>query len=217
MLIFAREMGEALNEELVARLMLGFGMKFLGLKRRTGIPAFIGGMVTSCGREEGRRDRIVKLHDPDRVMKFNADWYAMATEFGLFSKDRCFLVSLSPAIDPVFDRAREEAEDWKNPVWWESVWGLVELLNDWDLAGAGAASHVLGSGYSHPDFVMSAVDGSVFIAGTVWQDSIGTVVLPMPYCSPTLRSLARRSIRSRTASEGEDLEAWLARGEECAQ
>ncbi|GAA2915497.1 hypothetical protein GCM10010517_81590 [Streptosporangium fragile] len=206
-----------MNEELVASLMLSFGMKLLGIRRGTGIPAFIAGMVTSCGPKEGRRDRVVKLHDPDRIAKFNADWYAMATEFGLFATDRRFLVSLSPAIDPVFDRAREEAEDWEDPAWWESVWGLVELLSEWDLAGAGAASRVLGSGYGHPGFVMSAVDGSVFVVGTVWQDSIGTAVLPTPYCSPTLRDLARRSMGSRTASENEDLAAWLARGKDCAQ
>ncbi|GII77229.1 hypothetical protein Sru01_22110 [Sphaerisporangium rufum] len=168
-------------------------------------------MVTSCGPEEGRRDRIVKLPDPDRVVKFNADWYEIATEFGLFAADRSFLVALSPAIDPVFDQAREEAHDWEDPVWWQSMWGLVELADDWDLAGQGAASGILGSGYGHPGFSMSAVDGSVFIVGTVWQDSIGTVVLPKPYRSPTLRGLAHRNMGSRTAAEEEDLIAFLNR------
>lgn len=201
-----------MNEELVAGLMMGFGMRFLCLRRGTGIPARMAGMVTSCGPEEGRRDRVVKLDDPHCIEKFNADWYEMSTEFGLFSADRRFLVSLSPAIDPVFDRAREEADDWEDPAWWERVWGLVELSSDWDLAGAGAASGVLGAGYCTPGFAMSAVDGSVFVVGTVWQDSIGTAVLPEPYRSPTLQELARRSLGTRTASENEDLIAFLDRG-----
>ncbi|GAA3417959.1 hypothetical protein [Streptosporangium vulgare] len=212
-----RRIERILNEELVAGLMSSFGMKFLGLRHGTGIPTFVAGRVTSCGQEEGRRDRIVKLDDPNLISKFNSDWHEMATEFGLFSVDRRFLVSLSPAIDPVFDQAREETDDWEAPSWWESVWGLVELLNDWDLAGAGAASRVLGAGYGHPSFAMSAMDGSVFVVGTVWQDSIGTAALPTPYCSPTLRDSARKSLGSRTAAENEDLKAWLARGKECAQ
>ncbi|MEU0477741.1 hypothetical protein ABZ260_00950 [Streptosporangium sp. NPDC006013] len=200
-----------MNEELVARLMSSFGMRFLGLRRGTGIPARIAGMVTSCGPDDGRHDRTVELHDSDRVAKFNADWYEMATEFGLFSTDGRFLVSLSPAVDPVFDQAREEADDWQDPAWWECVWGLVELLSDWDIAGAGAASRVLGSGYGYPGFAMSALDGSVFVVGTQWQDSIGVAVVPTPYRSPTLREMARRNMGTRTASENEDLIAFLGR------
>ncbi|MFF5110015.1 hypothetical protein [Streptosporangium sp. NPDC000509] len=204
-----------MNEKLAARLMLRAGLKLLDIRHRTGIPTFIAGMVTSCGPQEGRCDQVINLDDPDRVAKFNADWYAMATDFGLFSADRRFLVALSPAIDPVFDQAREETDNWEDPAWWESVWGLVELLDDWDLAGAGAASHVLGSGYGYPEFAMSAIDGSVFVAGTVWQDSIGITVLPAPYCSPTLQDSARKSLGSRTVSENEDLAAWIVRGKDC--
>ncbi|MGP3910071.1 hypothetical protein [Nonomuraea sp. 10N515B] len=204
-----------MNEDLIARLMSDFGMRFLGLRRETGIPAFIAGMVTSCGRDEGRCDRTVKLSDPDRIAKFNVDWYEMATELGLLTEDRRFLVSLSPAIDPVFDQAREQATNWEDPMWWESVWGLVELLGDWDFAGAGAAAGILGSGYGHPGFVMSAIDGSVFVVGTVWQDSIGIAAMPEPYCSPTLRELARRNMGSRTVAENNDMAAFLVRGEDC--
>ncbi|GII67028.1 hypothetical protein Skr01_71130 [Sphaerisporangium krabiense] len=204
---------EVLNEELVARLMAGFGMRFVCLTRRTGIPAFIAGMATSCSPEEGRRDRVVGLDDPQRVGKFNADWYELSTEYGLFSADRRFLVSLTPAIDPAFNSAREEADDWEDPAWWEHSWGLVELSDEWDLAGAGAASGVLGSEYGHPGFAMSAIDGSVLIAGTVWQDSIGSAVLPKPYRSPTLRELARRNVGFRTPSENEDLITFLNRNE----
>lgn len=207
--------GRIVNEELVARLTSGFGMIFLGLRRGTGIPANLAGSVTSCSRTEGRRDRTVELHDPERIEKFNADWFEMATELGLFSEDHRFLVALSPAIDPIFDQAREAAENWKDPVWWEWVWGLFKLQDGWDLAGAGAESGVLGSGYGYPGFAMSAMDGSVFIVGTVWQDSIGTAALPEPYNSPTLRELARRRMGKRTDSENRDLAIFLGRGKDC--
>jgi len=204
-----------MNEELIAGLMSSFGMKYLCLKRETGIPTVMARMVTCCGRDEGRRDRTVESRDPDRIAKFNSDWFEMATDLGLFSAGRRFMVSLSPAIDPVFDQAREETDNWKDPAWWESVWGLVELDSDWDLAGAGAASRVLGAGFGHPSFATSAEDGSVFIVGTVWQDSIGVAAMPEPHRSPTLRELARRNMGKRTASENRDLAMFLERGKEC--
>ncbi|MEU6711943.1 hypothetical protein ABZ897_10760 [Nonomuraea sp. NPDC046802] len=205
-----------MNEKLVAGLMSGFGMKFLGLMRGTGIPTRVAMVATSASEVELWHVRAVELGDPDRVAQFNADWYALATEFGLFSAERQFLVMLTPAIDPVFDQARESTDDWEDPAWWEHVWGLVELEGDWDLAGAGAASGVLGSGYACPAFVMSATDGSVFVVGAVWRDSIGVAVLPAPHCSAGLQEVARRDLGSRrTEGEREDLLAWLARGEDC--
>ncbi|WP_344475943.1 hypothetical protein [Nonomuraea monospora] len=91
---------------------------------------------------------------------------------------------------------------------------MVELHDTWDLAGAGAASGVLGSGHGHPGFAMSATDSSVFVAGTVWQDSIGVAVVPQPHRSPMLQELARRNLAGRrTAEEREDLLKWLARAE----
>jgi hypothetical protein len=198
--------------------MSGFGMQFLGLRRKTGIPPLLATMTTCCGANEERHDRVVAFDAAERVARFNADWYAAATEFGLFSVERQFLVALTPAIDPVFDQAREETDDWENPAWWEHTWGLVELHDNWDLAGAGAASGVLGSRHGYPGFVMSATDGSVFVVGTVWQDSIGVAVVPQPHRSPTLRELAHRNLNltgRRTAEEREDLLKWLARAE-CA-
>ncbi|MEU6781646.1 hypothetical protein ABZ912_20795 [Nonomuraea angiospora] len=173
-------------------------------------------VATSAYDEESWHVRAVELSDPNWVAKFNADWYALANELGLFSADRRFLVMLTPAIDPAFDQAREAADDWEDPAWWEHVWGLVELEEGWDLAGAGAASGVLGSGYGSPAFVMSAIDGSVFVVGADWRDSIGVAALPAPHCSAGLQEMARRNLDSRrTEGEREDLLAWLARGEDC--
>lgn len=191
--------------------MLAFGMRFLGTRRGTGIPTRIARVTTCAGPEDGRRDRIVDLNDVDLIARFNAEWCALATEHGLFSAERQFLVALTPAIDPAFAQEREETDDWEDPAWWEYVWGLVELQEDWDIAGAGAESGVLGSAYGQPAFVMSAIDGSVFVVGTRWEDGIGVVALPQPYRSSTLRELARRNLEAggRTEEEEQDMQAWL--------
>src|SRR3954469_21026919 len=111
-----------------------FGFEFLGLRRGTGIPSFAAWTVTSRSPDEGRRDRTVGLNTPDRVALANADWFALASEFGLFSADRQFLLSLEIADD---DKLADGEPG-------ERVWGLVELHDDWDVMGAGAAAHILG-------------------------------------------------------------------------
>ncbi|GAQ57638.1 hypothetical protein a10_07509 [Streptomyces acidiscabies] len=190
------------NTEIPAQAMKDYGLRFLGFRRGTGLPTYIAGMVTSCHPDEGRRDRTVALDDPDRVSKANADWFELATECGLFSVDRQFLLSISmPRPDAVDDTDVE------------GVWGLVELMDDWDIMGAGCAVGVTGSRYGCPAFVMSALDGSVFVQGTLWQDSIGTAALPNPQRVRSLRDIAVLSVGKpyRTAAENEDTLAWLAR------
>lgn len=205
-----------MNEHLIAELMSSFGMRFLGVRRRTGIPPWVASLVTTVGPREGRHGRTVSRSHPDSVEIFNRDWYALSSEAGLFSGEHQFLVSLNPGIDPDFDRAREAADDPEDPSWWECEWGAVELQDGWDLAGQGAASGVVGSGHGYPGFVMSSMNGSVFVVGTVWQEAIGVSVLPRPHCSSTLQEAARRYLAGRrTASEREDLVAWLTRGEDC--
>ncbi|MCT9005386.1 hypothetical protein [Streptomyces rhizosphaerihabitans] len=191
-----------MNAEILAQAMKDCGLRFLGFRRGTGIPPYIAGMVTSCSPDEGRRDRTAALDDPALVPKANAGWFELATEFGLFSVDRQFLIYVGlPHPDAVDDTDVE------------GVWGLVELLDDWDIMGAGCAAGVTGSRRGRPAFVMSALDGSVFVQGTVWQDSIGTAVLPNPHRVQSLREVARLNVGKpyRTAAENEDTLAWLAR------
>ncbi|MFG2776913.1 hypothetical protein ACGFY7_03525 [Streptomyces prunicolor] len=191
-----------MNAEVLTQAMKDCGLRFLGFRRGTGIPPYVAGMVMSCRPGEGRRDRTVALDEPARVPKANAGWFELATEFGLFSVGRQFLLSISvPYPDAVDDTDVE------------GVWGLVELLGDWDIMGAGCAVGITGSRYGRPAFVMSALDGSVFVQGTVWQDSIGTAALPNPHRVQSLRDVARLNIGKpyRTAAEDEDTRAWLAR------
>ncbi|MFF8717824.1 hypothetical protein ACF07T_41735 [Streptomyces sp. NPDC015184] len=190
-----------MDAEALKQVMKDCGLKFLGFRSGTGIPPYIAGMVTSCGADEGRRDRTVAFDDPARVVKANADWFELATEVGLFSVDRRFLLSISvPNIDAVDDTDVE------------GVWGLVELTNDWDIMGAGCVAGITGGPYGCPAFVMSALDGSVFVQGTVWQDSIGTAALLNPHRVQSLRDVARLNLGKpyRSAAENEDTLAWLA-------
>ncbi|MEU3903873.1 hypothetical protein AB0F20_08650 [Streptomyces goshikiensis] len=194
-----------MNSEHLARTMPECGLRFLGLRRSTGIPPYLAGMVTSRLPDEGRLDRTVGLDDPDRVVKANADWYELGTEFGLFSENRRFLLSLPVSV------ALEGADE---PP--EAVWGLVELLDTWDIMGKGGEIQMTGWAYGCPAFVMSAVDGSVFVQGTMWQDSMGTAILPAPHRVKALRDVARLNVGKsyRTAAENEATLAWLARGDE---
>ncbi|MER6448600.1 hypothetical protein [Streptomyces venezuelae] len=191
-----------MDAEILERAMEDCGLRFLGFRHGTGIPPYVAGMVTSCSADEGRRDRTAALEDPDRVSRANVDWFELATEFGLLSVDRQFLLSISvPHPDSVDDSDVE------------GVWGLVELMDDWDIMGAGCAVGITGSPYGCPAFVMSALDGSVFVQGTVWQDTIGTAVLPNPHRVQSLRDVARLNVGKsyRSAAENEDTLAWLAR------
>ncbi|WP_432926351.1 hypothetical protein ACQPZZ_35610 [Microbispora sp. CA-135349] len=199
-----------LKVDLLAPVMKGCGLRFLGFRYSTGIPAFAAGMVTSCYPGEGRRDRTVGLDDPALVPKANADWYALATEYGLFSAKRQFLLSINVPI------GSDEGETAPGNEMVEPVWGLVELLEDWDIMGKGAAAGITGGPYGRPAFVMSALDGSVFVQGTVWQDCIGTAVLPNPHRVQSLRNVVQRSVGKpyRTAAENEDALTWLARGDD---
>ncbi|MGW4751590.1 hypothetical protein [Streptomyces chartreusis] len=191
-----------MHAEILARKMADCGLRFLGFKNGTGIPPYVAGMVTSCRPDEGRRDETVALDDPARVTKANAGWFRLATEFRLFSVERRFLLSIRVPSPEAVDDTDVEA-----------VWGLVELLDDWDIMGAGCAVGITGSQYGCPAFVMSALDGSVFVQGTVWQESIGTAVLSNPHLVQSLRDVARLNVGKpyRTAAENEDTLAWLAR------
>ncbi|MFK0258102.1 hypothetical protein [Streptomyces sp. NPDC090445] len=191
-----------MDTEILAQAMKDCGLRFLGFRRGTGVPPYVAGMVTSCSTDEGRRDRTTALDDPARVTKANADWFELATAFGLFSVDRQFLLSISvPNPDAVDDTDVE------------GVWGLVELMDDWDIMGAGCAAGITGSPYGCPAFVMSTLDGSAFVQGTVWQDSIGTAALRNPHRVQSLRDVARLNLGKpyRSAAENEDTLAWLAR------
>ncbi|GAA3681645.1 hypothetical protein GCM10022267_80540 [Lentzea roselyniae] len=116
----------------------------------------------------------VAYDDPQRVAKLNAAWMRMCTDAGLFDNSHRFLVGVKI----------EESDD-EDPVWW---WAEVALMDSWDLAGAGAATGVLGTGAGYPAFVMLSLDGNVVVRAAREQGGVGIGVHRCPNRMPVLRS-----------------------------
>ncbi|MFJ7591246.1 hypothetical protein ACIQZO_28490 [Streptomyces sp. NPDC097617] len=136
------------------------------------IPSFITGQAPSCPPEEGRVESVLDVIDPLLHERANADWYRLAVEGGLFSEaDRRFLLPHSPVEGR------------------PGGWLCVELQDDWDIMGKGAAGP-LGSAPLRPEFRMLSLDGNVLCFATTWQHSISTSVLTAPNRSRVLRRFA---------------------------
>ncbi|MFB6511710.1 hypothetical protein ACFCW4_26195 [Streptomyces virginiae] len=136
------------------------------------IPPYITGQAPSCPPDEGRVESVLDVLDPLLHEKANADWYRLAVEGGLFSEaDRRFLLPHKPVEG--------------GPV----RWCCVELQDDWDIMGKGAAG-LLGSAPLRPEFRMLSLDGNVLCFATTWQHSISTSVLTAPHRSRVLRRFA---------------------------
>ncbi|WP_061289703.1 hypothetical protein [Herbidospora cretacea] len=203
----------AMREDFIARDLAACGVRLIEIATGTGVPPQMAARIATAGPEDGRRDQIFEVDDPDLAAAFNRAWHATAVEHGLFSDGERFLIALEPGVDPDYFQAREESEgSHRNPRWWEMVWVLVELEPGWDLGGAGSRSHVLGS-HGHPAFDLSSVDGSVFVGATCWEDdTLSLMVLPHPHRAQTLRGQALRLLEGLNLdSEEEDLRRWLAR------
>lgn len=136
------------------------------------IPPFLTGQASSCPPREGRVESVLDVTDPLLHERANADWYRLAVEGGLFSEaDRRFLLPHSPAEGGL------------------GRWRCVELQDDWDIMGRGAAG-LLGSAPLRPEFSMLSLDGNVLCFATTWQHSISTSVLTAPHRSRVLRRFA---------------------------
>jgi hypothetical protein len=124
----------------------------------------------SCLAEYGRFDSApVAVDDPDLSVKVNADWWRMASEYGLLNDQREFLLG-------VYYEIPEHA----NP---EYVWVRVRLAAEWDLVDSRVPA--LRSGFAGlfterfvSEFTMLSVDGRVPLNTTVWGDgTISTIVI----------------------------------------
>ncbi|MFD3655202.1 hypothetical protein [Streptomyces sp. NPDC058620] len=118
--------------------------------------------------------------------RINDEWERLALERGLVSKGaeggREFLVGLDiSGSDP------NEAE----PEEISCRWVRVELAPEWDVAGAGCASFVLGAGAGNPAFIMASLDGELLMHGGYYQDGIALSVVAHPGSIPRLREDAR--------------------------
>ncbi|MGW7319289.1 hypothetical protein [Streptomyces sp. NPDC054854] len=136
------------------------------------IPPIVTGQAASCPPEEGRVEAMLDVLEPQLQQKANADWYRLSVEGGLFTEtDRRFLLALRPGQDR------------------PARWFCVELQNEWDIMGKGAAG-LLGSAPCRPEFSMLSLNGNVLCFATTWQHDISTSVLTSPHRSQVLRRFA---------------------------
>jgi hypothetical protein len=162
------------------------------------VPPRAAALITSCRPEEGRRDHVVSKDDPRVVEKANAGWFRLAKDHELFSDDRKFLLKVNLANGDESALLR---------------WVKVQLLDRWDIMGAGAASRVMGWDFGRPEFTMLSLNGLIICAGTVWSDKIGSLVVPYPHRIERIRRYAEwiPTMRSSPPDEQTAAEEWLQR------
>lgn len=155
-------------------------------------PPEVAGLATSCGPEDGRVDEVVHYDGPAQFREVNDAWMRLATRFGLFGKDREFLLCV---------RA-DDASD--------SVWARVRLGDDWNIAGR--VPNAIRGPWTGGLLTMS-LSGSVVILGTTYEEYMSVLALPAPHRAPVVRRYARYVIEQGDLSEPEreNLAAWLDR------
>ncbi|MFJ5264664.1 hypothetical protein ACIQAC_29820 [Streptomyces sp. NPDC088387] len=153
------------------------------------IPPVVTGQLMSVLPWDGRCDAWLEHDEPELHRKANADWFRLAVEEGLFRTE-----------DPRFFLAGDTS------------WVCVELRDEWDVMGTGAAGP-LGSAHCRPEFRMLSLDGNVLLGGTTSQSEIGTVVLKEPHRAPVLRNFADWVARSESGTHNAQVRAdarrWL--------
>jgi hypothetical protein len=124
----------------------------------------------SCLTEHGRFDSApVAVDDPGLPAKVNADWWRMASEYGLLNDQREFLLGIYYDIPEYADP--------------DYAWVRVRLDAEWDLVDSRVP--VLRSGFAGllterfiPEFTMLSIDGQVLLNTTVWGNgTINTIAI----------------------------------------
>ena len=124
----------------------------------------------SCLPEHGRFDSApVAVDDHDLSAKVNADWWRMASEYGLLNDQRGFLLGIYYDIP-------EHADP-------DFAWVRVRLAAEWDLVGSRVPA--LRSGFAGlfterfvPEFTMLSIDGRMLLNTTVWGNgTINTIAI----------------------------------------
>jgi hypothetical protein len=150
------------------------------------------------GRIDATPDEVVALDDPAKVEKVNAGWIRLATEYGLFTDDREFLLAVSYAegINPESDA--------------ELAWVRVRLDDKWSIADGTVPA--LGI----PEFTAMSINESTLMRTTLWGNgSISTLVVPEPSAVKTIRRRAEHmaSDSRYPPAVQEAARAWLTRGQ----
>ncbi|MEU1625329.1 hypothetical protein ABZ746_08340 [Streptomyces sp. NPDC020096] len=168
-----------MDDRKLSKALVRAGIRFLSIDATPAtLPVRAAWIASSCGRSDGRRDIVFNAGDADIVSNANLSWFSLASEIGLFSEPNGeFLLGV------------DLADDKSTPI---LRWAKVELMDSWDIMGAGAANGILGSGVGRPEFVMMSTNGGVVMRGTTWEDGIGVLVVPAPHRVKLMRDYVER-------------------------
>ncbi|WP_344605396.1 hypothetical protein [Streptomyces glaucus] len=162
-----------LNESILSTPLAEAGLRLLRMVDTSEplIPPTLATFASSCGTEDGAWGETVDLDHPRLREEANSLWRRMALHGGLFSEeDSRFLIAVNLSAG-------------ESPRWW---WAQVQLLDEWDMVDAGAASGVLGHGPFRPSFVMLSLDGGVILRCDLGQASMDFSMVREAHHAPTL-------------------------------
>ncbi|MES4903245.1 MULTISPECIES: hypothetical protein [unclassified Streptomyces] len=160
------------------------------------IPPRLAAFANSTAAEGKEWAASVESDAPDFRERVNHEWYMLAADQGLFQRQNPeFLLAVA-------GREPEHGASW---------WARVALRAEWDLAGAGAAAHVTGCGWGHPEFVMLSLDGDVIVRGSQGQKWTDFVCLRNPHHIRSLREMGAHMTESSSIPQEtrEAITRWL--------
>lgn len=177
-----------MREADVMKALAAAGLNYLGMADESELlmPPEVAALAASV--PTGGQDWAVSVENdaPDFREQFNHGWYMLCADQGLFDRMRPQFYIAVPILSHEFPGA----------LWWAQV----QLQTEWDLAGAGAETHVTGRGWGYPEFVMLSLDGDLVVQGArgeVWTD---VVCLHRPQHIQSFRDMALQLADGRSTS-----------------
>lgn len=194
-----------MQEAELAEGLAAAGLTYLGMVEPSAplIPPRLAAFANSAAADGNEWAASVESDAPDLRERFNHEWYMLAADQGLFSRENPeFLLAVAVAVEDEGGESEHRA----------SWWARVALRAEWDLAGAGAAAQVTGCGWGHPEFVMLSLDGNVIVRGSQGERWTDVVCLRDPHRIRSLREMGARMTDSRSIPREtrEAIARWLA-------
>ncbi|MEV0975783.1 hypothetical protein [Streptomyces sp. NPDC049915] len=187
-----------MTEAELTRALANAGLEYLGTADRDAclLPPRLAAYASSTAADGDEWAVSVENNAQDFQQRVNHEWYMLSAHQGLFETGRPEFLLAVP--DP--DR---HGDTW---------WARVALGAEWDLAGSGAAAHVTGHGWGHPEFLMLSRTGDVVVQGTQGQEWTDVVALRNPHRISSFRAMGVSLLEntSITPPTREAVERWLA-------